>query len=651
MAYDYHDNLASWTRTHTVINEIFNMINFEFDLTKVVNKVLESVEQNTNCRGVGFSEVGFTGEKKLKYLSPHLSQMDIADRQPIISLPITLINNRITHTMDVYTVEENILPRRDTELLFMFRDLLGEAINKEAVKRDSLTGLYDRSYFDNQLQLEILDATKENWNVGLIILDIDHFKQVNDTYGHPVGDLVLQSVARVLMETIGEKGICARYGGEEMAIILPKTNQENAIYLAEEIRSKIEAQAINTGDEPPVKITVSLGIAMFPQDSREINTLIKNADKALYQAKEAGRNKVSVFSTQLVETPVHRIGEKPAGKKEVEMVVKSALPLQGRLKVISLIKREQLSQPITPNNIFFEEKSRTIYLVDSVGSRIFSFNSKGEFITKFGGKGEGRGGRMNRPTSIACDRAGYIWVADSENHCVKKFDQVGNCLLCISSTLDEMNNPLPSPRKGSFNLPYALAFERDGNLLVVERMNRRVQRFDPTGNYLAEINIPQLFPGYPLRPDPTDICVDGVGNYVILDAANNCLLKFNRNDEIVSRIGHFGTKAGEFSGLSGIDADPTGRLTRDLLALCRSAEKVTYKEGTVLVTAEMGDHSRIQFFDAGGSPLEVLDLSTFDPNSGPIRPRDVLVDSQGHLLVLCQEPPTLVYLLVLEYKS
>jgi len=651
MLYDSQDNLASWTRTSVIINEILNMINFDFDMNNVVIKVLESVEQHTNCRGVGLSEVGFRGEKELKFLSPHLSQMELSGLTPLISLPITLTNNRITHTLDIYIVEGNNLPRRDSEFLSMFRDLLGEAINKEATKRDSLTGLFSRAYFDNQLQLEILDATKEGWNVGLVILDIDHFKNINDTYGHPVGDLVLQAIAKVVLNTVGGQGICARYGGEEIAIILPQTNSKSAIKLAEGIRQAIENEVIDTGEGQTVSLTASLGAAIYPQDSRDINSLIKNADKALYQAKEAGRNKVSTFSTELVEVPVPRQEEVVPTKEAPPTPVATALPLQGRFKIMPLVKCENLSRPINPSGIFFEETTRTIYLVDSVACRIYSFNTNGELITRIGGKGEGRGSRMNHPTSITCDREGNIWVTDSGNHCVKKFDQVGNCLLCISDTLDEMENPLPSPRKGSFNLPYSLTFERDGNLLVVERINRRVQRFDPQGNYLAEINIPQLYPDYPLRPDPTDICVDGVGNYIILDAANNCLIKFDRNDKITARIGRFGTELGDFSGLSGIDADPSGMLTRDLMALCRSADKVTYKEGTVLVSVEMGDHSRIQFFDGNGGYIDMLDLSTIDPSSGPIRPRDVLVDGEGHIFLLCQEPPTMVYLLVLEYKA
>ena len=156
--------------------------------------------------------------------------------------------------------------------------------------RDELTGLYNRRHV-----LELLDHEKNRSSRGggifcLAILDIDHFKNVNDTYGHLVGDAVLQAVATTMKTTMRNTEYCARYGGEEFLIVLTQTNIEGALIGVERVRKNIEKLPFpDVGSD--FKITVSIGISEYKM-REEIDVVIARADKALYLAKKGGRNRV-----------------------------------------------------------------------------------------------------------------------------------------------------------------------------------------------------------------------------------------------------------------------------------------------------------------------------------------------------------------------
>ena len=125
--------------------------------------------------------------------------------------------------------------------------------------------------------------------------DLDHFKSVNDTYGHPFGDQVLQKVSAILKDAVRSVDLAARYGGEEFAMILEDCDTRGGHQLAERIREKIEGLTF-WHDDHPVKVTISLGVATFPATAAEKSELIEHADQALYQAKRSGRNKVVAWS-------------------------------------------------------------------------------------------------------------------------------------------------------------------------------------------------------------------------------------------------------------------------------------------------------------------------------------------------------------------
>jgi diguanylate cyclase (GGDEF)-like protein len=138
--------------------------------------------------------------------------------------------------------------------------------------------------------MEMEQVRRYQYPVGLIMLDIDDFKSVNDTYGHPQGDVVLKHVARVLRDTSREPDSPARYGGEEMAVILPHTGLEGAYAIAERVRSSIEALRIpRLDDDGVLRITASLGVAASMNGSKD--ALIADADAALYRAKHEGKNR------------------------------------------------------------------------------------------------------------------------------------------------------------------------------------------------------------------------------------------------------------------------------------------------------------------------------------------------------------------------
>jgi diguanylate cyclase (GGDEF)-like protein len=168
---------------------------------------------------------------------------------------------------------------------------LHETVERQAVT-DELTGLFNRRRFQEAMATEVERSKRFGQPVGLVLLDLDDFKAVNDTYGHQQGDLVLREVARVLRETSREIDEPARYGGEELAVVLPGTDLEGAYNLAERVRAGIEELALPLLDgDGTLGVTASFGVATLPGSADDMRELVAAADEALYRAKRAGKNR------------------------------------------------------------------------------------------------------------------------------------------------------------------------------------------------------------------------------------------------------------------------------------------------------------------------------------------------------------------------
>lgn len=176
---------------------------------------------------------------------------------------------------------------------------------------DGLTGLFVRRYFDARIEEEIERSRRYGTPFSVIMLDVDDFKKLNDTYGHLVGDRVLRAIANVIKAQMRGVDTAARYGGEEMAVILPRTEMVGAYNLAERIREGIAELRITTDDDPPrsLAVTASLGISAFPESkARDGTDLVRRADKALYRAKKTGKNRVELFWTD-DPSGIHKLTE------------------------------------------------------------------------------------------------------------------------------------------------------------------------------------------------------------------------------------------------------------------------------------------------------------------------------------------------------
>ncbi len=180
------------------------------------------------------------------------------------------------------------LPKGDPERLTY--DKLHEEANT-----DGLTKCYNKTYFNNQLELEVKKSKVTGKPLTLIIFDLDHFKKLNDTYGHDAGDYVLKEKSRVIKENgIRQGDIFARYGGEEFCILLPNTNLKQGFEIAERLRKLVEKHDfIYDGKRLPV--SASVGIADYRQGVNTATDLFKRADSAVYKSKEGGRNQVNFF--------------------------------------------------------------------------------------------------------------------------------------------------------------------------------------------------------------------------------------------------------------------------------------------------------------------------------------------------------------------
>jgi diguanylate cyclase (GGDEF)-like protein len=171
-----------------------------------------------------------------------------------------------------------------------------ETLSKQAT-HDPLTGLFNRRYLDQILYGEIAHARQNGSLVGILMADVDHFKQVNDKYGHKAGDLMLQALGGLMKKSVRSADIVCRYGGEEFVIIMPGATVPTVRKCAEEIRNKFQAlRVISENDE--LQATISLGAAIYPLHGSNVDDVFVHADRAMYQAKQGGRNRVIVFPVE-----------------------------------------------------------------------------------------------------------------------------------------------------------------------------------------------------------------------------------------------------------------------------------------------------------------------------------------------------------------
>jgi diguanylate cyclase (GGDEF)-like protein len=210
-----------------------------------------------------------------------------------------MAKDKLLGALNVSNSVANFFTESDFELFINLANQAAIAIENARLYRyavtDEMTRLYNHRYFQQRLDEELMRATRYDNQVSLLILDVDHFKNFNDTYGHPEGDRVLKIVARLIEKSIREVDIAARYGGEEFVVICPEKNGEGSLVPAERIRSAIADYDFRI-DGKPVPITVSVGIACFPDQAKSKTELIQRSDYALYYAKENGRNRVSLYN-------------------------------------------------------------------------------------------------------------------------------------------------------------------------------------------------------------------------------------------------------------------------------------------------------------------------------------------------------------------
>lgn len=218
----------------------------------------------------------------------------------LICVPL-ILKNRPLGVLYLYDREPRHFEERQLDLLAIFASFAAMSIDNASLhsktKRmaitDALTGLHNNRYFKQVFPYELSRARRYAKPLSLIMMDIDHFKLLNDTYGHPKGDQVLAALGKVLSNSLRAADFSFRYGGEEFAILLPETRLEGAFLVAESLREKVSKTTSPVlGEDAERQVTISLGVSCFPNDGNTTDQLLKHADNCLYKAKKQGRNRI-----------------------------------------------------------------------------------------------------------------------------------------------------------------------------------------------------------------------------------------------------------------------------------------------------------------------------------------------------------------------
>ncbi len=227
------------------------------------------------------------------------AEIEILKRFALLA-SLVLDNTQLFSVLQIELTErmqaEAQLREANSQLETQMKQIQGlQLILREQVIRDPLTGLYNRRYLDESLERELAQAEQDSYPLSFVMIDIDRFKDVNDTFGHAAGDRVLQSLAKLLLSHSRNGDIIFRYGGEELLAVLPNSDVNNAFQIAERWRAFFERSDIRM-EKQDLKATISCGVSSFPMDGRTKEELIYMADKAMYAAKRLGRNQVAAWA-------------------------------------------------------------------------------------------------------------------------------------------------------------------------------------------------------------------------------------------------------------------------------------------------------------------------------------------------------------------
>ena len=262
--------------------------NFDLVVTDINMPNLSGLEMIKSIReeNLQIAIIILTAHKDADYLLESIKYT--VDGYIIKPINVKELHNTINKTVDVLHSF-----RKNLEYELHLEQLVEEKTKAliELANRDPMTNLYNRRYF-NEISKTLFNlAKRDNQELSILMIDLDRFKNINDTYGHLIGDDVLQLTAKVLMQNTRESDIVIRFGGEEFVVLLPNTTIEGALSIAEKIRSALEQEELELESQESIRFTASIGIATYENAvDADIDALILKSDKALYSAKEAGRN-------------------------------------------------------------------------------------------------------------------------------------------------------------------------------------------------------------------------------------------------------------------------------------------------------------------------------------------------------------------------
>jgi diguanylate cyclase (GGDEF)-like protein len=291
-----------YNRFATVLEDRFGVYDFNFIEADTTNKTTDVVYTHKKLICDPISDGCRADRTNTAIYSCQFSNVcdKISENNLYICIPYSISN-------DLDFIVSMIVPSQEEydrvrELLPFIQDYVDaakpEIVSKKLMQilernaqTDPLTGLYNRKYLEHYLDKQLYSGINQDKPCGLMMVDIDHFKQINDNYGHDIGDIAIKTIANTLIDVVSPTDVIVRFGGEEFIVVLTDSNEEDLQQVAEEIRIAFSQQKIQSGVETFSK-TISIGTALFPNKSRDFWKYVKQADIALYEAKQTGRNKV-----------------------------------------------------------------------------------------------------------------------------------------------------------------------------------------------------------------------------------------------------------------------------------------------------------------------------------------------------------------------